>query len=349
MTIDLNLSSEQSQIVASLRSMLSDGFPVARLRMRGPDFEQDANALKAIADFGAFGLFSADETGASDLSVVEEVLLHIEFGRHLVTPGALAAAVAARFAAQSSGADFEAIASGEKRICLANALRPAALDAPEGEPLMLFDWEGCGLGVLWNETGAVLVDIARLRPEAVPCTDRNVSAARAVLSEDAIVAHVSSKSSRLPRIAQLLVAAQLLGITEATRDMAVGYAGIRSQFGQTIGSFQAVKHRCANMAINAEVLSAQLAFAAIAERDDWEDADFQGAACRQIAARNALENAASNIQVHGGIGFSAESDAHLYLLRAHLLENIGGPPRLAEKQFLDCPPPLFALHEGESF
>ena len=346
MTIDMNLSSEQSQIVTSLRSMLTDGFPAARLRTRGPDFEQDADALKAAADFGAFGLFSPDETGASDLSVVEEVLLHIEFGRHLVTPGALAAAVAARIAAQSGHADFEAIALGEKRICLANALRPAALDAPAGEPLMLFDWEGCGLGVLWNETGAVLLDVARLKPEAVPCIDRSVSAARAVLSEDAIVAR--SENSRLPRIAQLLVVAQLLGITEATRDMAVGYAGVRSQFGQTIGSFQAVKHRCANMAINAEVLSAQLAFAAIAERDGWEDVDFQGAACRQIAARNALDNAVSNIQVHGGIGFSAESDAHLYLLRAHLLENIGGPPRLAEKRFLDCPPPLFARREGEN-
>jgi alkylation response protein AidB-like acyl-CoA dehydrogenase len=143
----------------------------------------------------------------------------------------------------------------------------------------------------------------------------------------ALLGWVPAAQGALHRQAQLLVAAQLLGMAEASRDMAVDYAQVRMQFGQPIGAFQAVKHRCANMAIGAEALRAQLVLAAIAERDGWPDAAFQVDACRLLAARCALANAGANIQMHGGIGFTAECDAHLFLLRAHLLEHLGGPVR----------------------
>ncbi len=114
-------------------------------------------------------------------------------------------------------------------------------------------------------------------------------------------------------------------MAEAARDLAVDYAKTREQFGRPIGSFQAIKHRCADMAITARALRAQLGMATLALHGGWPDAGLQVDTCRLLAARTALANAAACIQIHGGMGFTAECDAHLYLLRAHLYEHLGGP------------------------
>ena len=342
MTIDLNLSAEQAQIAGSLRALLSGNHPVSRLHAGAAAGHQDRTALKDLAGFGVFGLSLPEDAGGVGLSVAEEVLLHVELGRFLVGPGALAAAIGVRVAHRGlPTGEVGAIASGASRVCLANAQRAFPLDAADGLPIYLWDWEDCDFAVLWNDAGAMLLDARRLQIARRESTDRTVGIGEAIVSPDAIVAVVPASVAPLSRVAHLLVAAQLLGMAEATRDMAVAYAKIRKQFGEPIGAFQAIKHRCADMAINAEVLGAQLAFAAIAERDAWEDAAFQNAACRQLAARYTLENAAANIQVHGGMGFSAESDAHLYLARAHLLQNIGGSAQMAERDFLVCPLPAF--------
>ncbi len=126
-------------------------------------------------------------------------------------------------------------------------------------------------------------------------------------------------------IADLLVSAQLLGMAEAARDLSVDHAQTRHQFGKPIGAFQAIKHHCADMAVDAEMLSAQLDMAAIAVRDGRDDAAFQAAALRRLAPRVALFNTRTAIQVHGGIGFSAEADIHHYLKQAHVLSRLGGP------------------------
>ena len=136
-------------------------------------------------------------------------------------------------------------------------------------------------------------------------------------------------------VVDLLLSAQLLGIAEATRDLAVSYAKVREQFGRPIGSFQAVKHHCANMAIAAEALSSLLDVAAVSARDERDDAAFQIAALRLLAPKAALANARTCIQVHGGIGFSAEADAHHYLKQAHLLRQLGSGAAM-----LDLPAPL---------
>lgn len=333
MTIDLNLNEEQKQIVSSLRSMLSDRFPVARLRSRSETGDADAAMLAAIAAIGGFNLCRAEKDGGAGLSIVEDVLLHIEFGRFLVTPSVLAAAIGVRLADEKLLPKVaDAIASGASRVGLASSTRPFGASDLTGLDIRLFDSENCDYALLWRDSALVLLDARKLGMHALKPMDRSVRLAGAQVPTEAIIA--SASNSRLAATAQLLVSAQLLGVAEAARDMAADYAKIRTQFSQPIGSFQAIKHRCANMAIQAEVVSAQLALAAIAERDQWEDAQFQNDACRLIATRHALDNATSNIQVHGGIGFSSEADAHLYVLRAHLLENLGGRPQLAENRLM---------------
>lgn len=324
--IDLNYSTEQNQIVSSVRTMMAEVLPVERLRdekARGPD------ALDGIAQFGGFLMSLPEEAGGAGLTAVEEVLLHIELGRNLVSPAALATPLAARLAHEAGLSDLVgAILGGDTRVCLGNALAAGSRDGlpvgPDGLPLHLYDADKADLVLVWSGANAMLAARDSIMSAPVESADRTVRISRATVHQHSVVAHLGAEATSVPRFARLLVAAQLLGMCEATRDISVDYAKIRCQFGQPIGTFQAVKHRCANMTINVEVLAAQLMFAAIAERDQWPDAAFQAEACWLLACRYALENARASIQLHGGIGFSAECDAHFYLLRAHLLENVGG-------------------------
>ena len=307
--------------------MLSDRFPVARLR--GPDASTvDATQLAELADMGVFGLGCPESAGGAGFSIVEDCLVSVELGRHLVTPHALAATLGARVALALGQADLAGeILSGGCRVCLANMLGPWVPGQTAGVSAHLLDPTGARLALVWNDAGMGLLRCGSLDGAPIDGTDRSVPLQRCTVSPAAVHGWVGAGQAPLPRHAHLLVAAQLLGMAEASRDMAADYARVRVQFGQPIGAFQAVKHRCANMAIGAEALRAQLVMAAIAVRDGWPDAVFQVDACHLLAPRCALANAAASIQVHGGMGFTAECDAHLYLLRAHLLEHLGGPVR----------------------
>ena len=122
---------------------------------------------------------------------------------------------------------------------------------------------------------------------------------------------------------------------------AVGYAGIRRQFGQPIGSFQAVKHLCATMACRAERAAALAWDAARAADEAPGEHPFAAAAAAALALDDAVDNAKDCIQVLGGIGFTWEHDAHLYLRRALALRQLlGGTPawrtRLARLAAAGC-------------
>src|SRR5581483_1974761 len=127
----------------------------------------------------------------------------------------------------------------------------------------------------------------------------------------------------LVRLARVLAAAEAAGIASACTEMAVAYAKEREQFGRTIGTFQAVKHLCADMLVEAEMATAAAWDAA---RCDPADPGSE-LACAVAAARAlpaAVENAQRNIQVHGGIGFTWEHDAGIYLRRANSLAALVG-------------------------
>jgi alkylation response protein AidB-like acyl-CoA dehydrogenase len=123
--------------------------------------------------------------------------------------------------------------------------------------------------------------------------------------------------------AEVLVAAMLTGLAEGSRDMAVSYAQVREQFGKTIGSFQAIKHRCADMAVRCEVAMCQTVWSAVKTRDGAADAVREVAAARLLAQQAAEDNGAANIQIHGAMGFTDEAGAHHFLKRALLLRQLG--------------------------
>jgi len=170
-----------------------------------------------------------------------------------------------------------------------------------------------------SEEGAALFQ----RPSSSRIIDQKLWSSRLLEAAALGEAQAQADPAQTLRL-RLLDAAALAGLAKAALEMAVGYAGMREQFGRPIGSFQAVKHHCANMALSSRLACDQVSFAAVAIDDAREDAALQVESALFVAGSAALDNAGKNIQIHGGIGFSDEADPHRLLKRARLLIQIAG-------------------------
>jgi alkylation response protein AidB-like acyl-CoA dehydrogenase len=128
----------------------------------------------------------------------------------------------------------------------------------------------------------------------------------------------------------IAVAAEQVGAAQACLDMAVEYAKVRVQFGRQIGSFQAIKHKCADLLVALEAARSALlhAVALAADPDGADPRDLAAAAavCGSWCGETATRVAKETIQIHGGIGYTWEHDAHLYLKRAKSTELLFGTP-----------------------
>ena len=130
-------------------------------------------------------------------------------------------------------------------------------------------------------------------------------------------------------VARLLLAAEAVGVAHACTDMAADYAKVRQQFGRPIAMFQAVKHHCANMLVAAELATAAVWDAARSATADADEFTLATALAATLAAPAADLCANLNIQVHGGIGYTWEHDAHLYLRRATAIRALLDPDAAA--------------------
>ena len=123
---------------------------------------------------------------------------------------------------------------------------------------------------------------------------------------------------------RIALAAEMLGGAQACLDMAVAYAKTRQQFGRPIGSFQAIKHMCAEVLVQVESTRALVEAASAALDDQPERAHVLAPVAKAYAAETFVRAAGDNLQIHGGIGFTWEHDAHLYLKRAKASDLIFG-------------------------
>ncbi|PYN04869.1 MAG: hypothetical protein DME02_20980 [Candidatus Rokuibacteriota bacterium] len=120
------------------------------------------------------------------------------------------------------------------------------------------------------------------------------------------------------------VAAEMLGASRRCLDMAVEYAKVREQFGQPIGSFQAIRHKCAEMLLEVENSHAATYYAAWALDSGAEDGELAASVAKSYVNDASRKVCGEAIQVHGGIGFTWEFDLHLYFKRAKALEPLYG-------------------------
>lgn len=319
MIVDLIPSDELRMIEDGLRSFLQGRLPVERLREVQNHGGAAEQALWAdLAGLGLFALGSPEACGGMGLGLAEEALAARALGLSLVSPAVLAQLVAPHFA--SHGALRAALVAGTTKTAFANAFGDGTaqlIDGSAAEQVLLVSPQGAML-LPRNALGEAR-DMAGM--------DETVTMARvAVPAELPARCHAAERSS-------LLIAAYLTGIAQATLAMAVDYAKTREQFGQPIGAFQAIKHQCADMASRAAAAEAQSFFTAVGFGQTLDVAS-EVACARLLADRAAIDNARANIQIHGGMGFTADCDAHLFLKRAHLLALLGSNQAAERRRLL---------------
>jgi len=139
-------------------------------------------------------------------------------------------------------------------------------------------------------------------------------------------------------VANVVLAAEQLGGAQACLDAAVAYAKLRVQFNRPIGSFQAIKHKCADVLLEIESARAAMLYA-VSLTPDGVGTEEEFAICAALVSAYcsaAYTHAAKeNIQIHGGIGFTWEHDAHLYLKRAKTSELLFGAPSVHRARIAD--------------
>ena len=182
--------------------------------------------------------------------------------------------------------------------------------------LSLFAVEGVG------EVGG---DVAGLGRAALPALDQTRQLARLEFAgvTGRLIGSPGDGAAALDRaldVAAVALAAEQLGGAQRALDMAVEYAKVRRQFDRPIGSFQAIKHRCADLLLEVESLRSAVGYAAAAVAEDSAEIPVLASLVKAYASETYFHVAAENIQIHGGIGFTWEHDAHLYFKRAKASE-----------------------------
>ena len=327
------MTQEQQALQASLRDWAKRAGTIAVTRAR-----QDATAL--MNDLAALGVFAIPQEGTvTDLAAALE-----ELARAL-TPGPVLPAVLATLLQGTPAAVALAPGSLTGTRQPDGGLRVTGRTGPLlwcGGPLLAA--AATADGDAWFYLDRPGVTVSTLAPV-------DFSRELATVQLDTVVPAECLRpgldTQRVRDLAATLFAAEAAGVAAWCSSTAVGYAGIRRQFGQPIGSFQAVKHLCATMACRAE-RAAALAWDAARAADEAPgqtppaqtppaqtppaqipraEHPFAAAAAAALALDDAVDNAKDCIQVLGGIGFTWEHDAHLYLRRALALRQLlGGSP-----------------------
>jgi alkylation response protein AidB-like acyl-CoA dehydrogenase len=327
--MDLLPDESQQEIIDQTAAFLDETMPIDRCRTGGSAAARpDATQLAQMAELGWFGLALAEDRGGIGFSLAEESLLFREIGRRVGSVGLLATALAAHVADAADNTELrDQIVAGQHFVGWAEPLEAIDLTKPISGRFQVFDGSEASLWLVINDSGAVILDPATgsARTEH-PCLDEFTQLLHVDLNASNALAAVGPEAAIFERAA-VLAASCLVGIAEAARDQAAAYASERVQFGKPIGVFQAIKHPCADMAVRCEAIWAQTAYAVLALRDGHEDAAFQVSTAKSLAGDSATENAAANVQVHGGYGFTTEYDAHLLVKRTHILNTLAGTPR----------------------
>jgi alkylation response protein AidB-like acyl-CoA dehydrogenase len=303
---------DELEIAQAAAGFLAEAMSIERLH-GAACADMSADLRQSLGGMGWFALALPEHAGGSGLSAIEHALFFREVGRQCGPVDVLAQCLAAT-------------------IVDDNALRSSIVSGDVGVALAVGD--GTGLRIFGSENAAFMLQLGRDRSDL--CTLENTaSESRASLdpatsirvSDTVPTVAASDTGDRAWNLGQLGTAAMLVGIAEASLDQIVDYAKVRETFGKKIGSWQAVRHPCADMAVRLEAARAQLWFAATAMKEGRGDAGVHLDAAKYLANQAALANADTNIQLHGGIGVTDEHHAHLYLKHALVLARLFGGRR----------------------
>ena len=351
--MDFGLSEDQRLLEETVRSFLAERVPIERVRaLRDRDCPNDREIWRALAELGVTGILVPEAQGGSGLRLLDAALVSQALG-HAATPSPFLAssvmAVVALSAIESPKADawLADIASGELVLAVAFtelfsvregagvATGPSGLS---GKAMMAID--ACAADRLLVALGPQKLAVVRrdapgVQTSRLRTTDATRCTAEVVFADaepEAIFENAGSALARALDAGRIALAADVVGACESMVEQAVRYAGQRKQFDRLIGSFQAVKHMCAEMIAQLEPTRSLLWYAAHSFDALPQDAPLM--ACHALAHASEIgrEIASVSTQVHGGVGWTDEQNLHFWFKRISLARHLlGGPECLRER------------------
>jgi alkylation response protein AidB-like acyl-CoA dehydrogenase len=361
--VNFVVSPEQEELRRSVRRFLESTSPSAEVRrLMGTDHGYDEAVWSRMAgQLGLQSLHLPEAYGGQGFSFVELVIVLEEMGRALLCAPYLASVCLAANAVLNGASEawrrelLPGIASGETIATLAFVEPSARWDATGiGMEAVRSDggWrlDGTKMFVLDGHIAGLVVVAAR-RPGSVGVEGISLFAARggaegltrtplATMDQTRKLARLDFTGVRAELLgeegagwaplsrtldqAAVCLSAEMVGGAQRCLDMSVEYAKARVQFGRPIGSFQAIKHKCADMLLEVESARSAVAYAGGAAADDDGELPVAASLAKAYCSEAYSHAAAETIQIHGGIGFTWEHDAHLYFKRARSSEILLG-------------------------
>jgi alkylation response protein AidB-like acyl-CoA dehydrogenase len=354
--MNFSFSDDQILLRNSARALLDEKCKPEHVRVTMEDAAGYGEDLWGeMAKLGWLGLPFPEQYGGAGLGLVELAVLHEEMGRAAYPGPFLATVILGGLPILLGGSAAQkekwlpAIASGRARLtaalqedrldCDPAAVATTAARAGDGWTLTgvkrFVPWAHVADAVLVPARSPDGVSLFLVDPKAAgvalkattgmdPTTrwsELRLDGAR--VGADALVGPAGGAVALLEstlRRAAVCASAEMLGAARRSLDMAVGYAKVREQFGQLIGTFQAIRHKCAEMLMEVENSHSAVYYAAWSLEAGAEDAAVAASICKSYVSDSARKVCGEAIQVHGGIGFTWEYDLHLYFKRAKSLE-----------------------------
>jgi alkylation response protein AidB-like acyl-CoA dehydrogenase len=309
--MNFQLTEDQEALRDGIRSFCEGRINIDNLReLEKEAFDRDL--WGELAEMGVFALRLAESGGGVGLGSADAVLVFEELGRCLAPGPVLWSHLAAGLIEGAESGDV--VVGGLDQV-----------NHGEG-PVMVEYLQHIDALLVLREDGAYRVDPKALSATAVETPLDPFTPVHHVesLPEGDRVADAAT-AARLRIEGAALASALMLGIAEATQELATDYAKGREQFNRPIGSFQAIKHILADCFVRQEIARAAV-YAAGATLDDPEvgSAERAAATAKVTAGDAAMKNSRACIQVHGGMGYTWEVPAHYFLKRTWVLENVFG-------------------------
>jgi len=360
------LTTEQQDFRVTLRRFLAEVSPesAVRAQMATRDGFSPTVWKRMATELGLQALLVPEEYGGLGLGLVDLQVVMEEMGRVLLCAPFLSSSVMATLAirecatAEAKGRLLPALADGELTAALAVSERDGrwSLDGlsttaePAGDGL--YGLTGEKWFVIDGHTADVVLVAARvdggvglfetsggaegLVREPLTTLDETRKLARLELrgSPARVLSATRDGVARVLQLVAGVVAAEQVGGARRVLEMSVEYATVREQFGKPIGSFQAIKHKCADMLMQIEAAEAAAYAVGRAADQGSDDVELLASVAKSYCSDAYLFAAAENIQIHGGIGFTWEHPAHLYYKRAKASQLLLGSPGEHREQIL---------------
>ena len=348
--MEFGLTSDQTMMQESIGRTLERVCPLERVRKAADGTAPDV--LRALAELGVTGILIPEEFGGLGLQLLDAALAAEALGRHVAPVPFIASAVMAPLAILGAGSDAQkksylprlaagaAIAGVAVSEHASGAREKAGIAAKggklSGKSLFVLDFAGADFYVVADKFGGLhIVDAGAKGLEKTALTAIDATRAIGELSFDSVEAEPLTSGNpqatldRMIDAGRIMLAADTLGAGGRMIEKAVAYAKERKQFGRVIGSFQAVKHLCAEMVAELEPCRALIWYAAYAFDAFPDQSRRMAAHAKAHTSEVGTFVARTATEVHGGMGFTDLLGLHYWFKRIGFdRQALGGPEKV---------------------